>query len=268
MPVEEDNLLKRHDHAVRLPSFEGPLDLLLFLIRRHEIDIYDIPIETVLKQYLEVLRKMEHQQPEVAGEFFVMAATLMQIKSRLLLPKDQQPEETPDEGEDDANLDPRWELVQQLLAYRKFKDAASNLEALIEIASHAVPRLVTSAEADQPARPLRPSDRIELWNAFNLVLRRLAERITVGEIEAELVTVSECMENILRRLQTAPSFRFSELFEQGRPRSQAHLIATFLAVLEMTRLKHIVIEQESNFSDIRCTRRPVEEPSAPPTAEP
>ncbi|MFP4281334.1 MAG: segregation and condensation protein A, partial [Opitutales bacterium] len=161
MSASNEGLLKHQDYAVRLPSFEGPLDLLLFLIRRHEIDIYDIPIETVLKQYLTVLRGLEAQQPEVAGEFFVMAATLMQIKSRLLLPKDRQPvEDEGDEGEE-ANLDPRWELVRQLLAYRKFKDAAAELERLSETAGHAVPRAVQERPEDRLQRPLRPTDRME-----------------------------------------------------------------------------------------------------------
>jgi segregation and condensation protein A len=254
MATAEDSLLKHHDHAVRLPAFEGPLDLLLFLIRRHEIDIYDIPIETVLKQYLAVLRGIEKQQPEVAGEFFVMAATLMQIKSRMLLPPDRQPVVTEDEGDEDAALDPRWELVQQLLAYRRFKDAAHELERLVEMASQALPRHVLEDPADRAPRPLRQADRLELWNAFNAVLRRLAERLTVGEIDDEVVTVAECMNDILRRLRTSERFRFSELFADGRPRSQSHLISSFLAVLELTRLKHLALQQTENFGDIECLR--------------
>ncbi len=269
MAATDDQLIKHHDYSVQLASFEGPLDLLLFLIRRNEIDIYDIPIETVLKQYLGVLRNLEQQQPEVAGEFFVMAATLMQIKSRMLLPRDQRPVETDDGHNDDATLDPRWELVQQLLAYRKFKDAAKNLEHLIEAASHTIPRVVTDLAADRPQRPLRSSDRIEVWNTFNLVLRRLAERITVGEIEDEVVTVAECMQVILQRLNRGEvQFRFSELFPESRPRSQSHLIATFLAVLELTRLKKLTIEQEDNFSDIVCYHRPPDDPDSPTTDSP
>ena len=276
MATAEDSLLKHHDHAVRLPAFEGPLDLLLFLIRRNEIDIYDIPIETVLKQYLEVLRGMEKQQPEVAGEFFVMAATLMQIKSRLLLPPDRQPVETEEEGEEDAALDPRWELVQQLLAYRKFKDAANELEKLIEMASLSLPRAVIEDAADRAPRPLRHADRLEVWNAFNAVLRRLAERIVVGEIDDEIVTIAECMDFILRRLRTTERFRFSELFADGRPRSHSHLISSFLAILELTRLKHLAIRQTENFSDIECLRvsptepapRQVSEETEPPEGDP
>jgi len=112
------------DYRIKLPVFEGPLDLLLFLIRKNELDIYAIPIDTVTRQYLEVIYAMKELQLEVAGEFFVMAATLMEIKSRMLLPRHQQAVD-PNAEEDD--LDPRWELVHQLLQYKKFKEASSQL---------------------------------------------------------------------------------------------------------------------------------------------
>lgn len=255
MPASEDTLVRSYDHPIQLPAFEGPLDLLLFLIRKNEVDIYDIPVEKVLQQYLLVLRGMERLQLEVAGEFFVMAATLMYIKSRLLLPKEQQPlsEDNPEE-----DVDPRWELVQQLLEYRKFKDASEGLEDLIERAQNALPRNYYAPAEEKPVRPLRPTDRIELWNTFNQVLRRLAEKIVVGQIHDEVVTVSDRMEAILKRLQTQATFTFSELFEDGVPRSLPYLISTFLALLELTRLKHLTLEQESNFSDIRCRRATAE----------
>lgn len=256
MSTTDDNLVRSYDHPIRLPIFEGPLDLLLFLIRKNEVDIYDIPVEKVLKQYLEVLRGMEKLQLEVAGEFFVMAATLMYIKSRMLLPKEQQ---TTEEESPEEEVDPRWELVQQLLEYRKFKDAATDLEILIETAQNALPREYYAAPEEVPQRPLKPSDRIELWNTFNQVLRRLADKIVIGQIQDEVVTVAERMELILRRLRTSSTFLFSELFEDGAPRSLPHLISTFLAILELTRLKQITLEQETNFADIRCIKRTDEE---------
>lgn len=252
MAVEEDSLVRQYEHNIKLPVFEGPLDLLLFLIRKNEIDIYDIPIEKVLQQYLAVLRGMERLQLEVAGEFFVMAATLIYIKSRVLLPKEKQPEEEENEEEE---VDPRWELVQQLLEYRKFKDAAASMEDLIEQAQNQIPREYFQPREEPNTRPLRPTDRIELWNVFNHVLRRLAEKIVVGEIHDETVTVSDRMEFILKRLGTTRTFYFSELFEDGTPRSVPHLIATFLAILELTRLKHLLLEQADNFADILCNRR-------------
>ena len=117
------------EFPVKLTVFEGPLDLLIFLIRKNEIDIYDIPMEVVTRQYIDYLETMDHLNLEVAGDFFVMASTLMYIKSRMLLPPREQP---PEEEVDEQNLDPRWELVQQLLEYRRYKSLAGNLEDRIE----------------------------------------------------------------------------------------------------------------------------------------
>ena len=250
------------DYRIKLPVFEGPLDLLLFLLRKNELDIYDIPISTVTKQYLEVIYALKELQVEVAGEFFVMAATLMEIKSRMLLPKHQQAVD-PNAEEDD--LDPRWELVHQLLQYKKFKEAAGNLGQMSLDAQNQHGR-VGSAFAPASERPLKPVDRIDLWNSFNLVLRRLAEKLVVGDIHAEQVTVSDQMEYILDRIKTAKSFVFSALFP-GKI-SLRRLVATFLAVLELTRLKKLRLEQTEAFSDILCTaveENPLETPADPTT---
>jgi segregation and condensation protein A len=235
------------DYRIKLPVFEGPLDLLLFLIRKNELDIYDIPIDTVTRQYLEVIYAMKDLSLEVAGEFFVMAATLMEIKSRMLLPKHQQAVD-PNAGEDD--LDPRWELVHQLLQYKKFKEAAGNLGQMSLDAQNMMAR-PGSAFAPVSERPLRHVDRIDLWNSFNLVLRRLAEKLVVGEIHAEQVTVADQMEYILERIKTQKSFVFSQLFP-GKI-SLRRLVATFLAVLELTRLAKLRLEQDAAFTDIVCT---------------
>lgn len=245
----EEALIPNNDLAVRLPAFEGPLDLLLYLIRRNEVDIYDIPIETVTRQYIDILGSMEELDLEIAGEFFVMAATLMYIKSRLLLPKKEQGN---NEDIEDESIDPRWELVQQLLEYKKFKEAAAEIEALILNSNEKIPRLGPREALEAIERPLQPVDRIELWNTFNLVLRRLAERITEGEIHAEQVTVADRMEFILLRLQNHKHFLFSELFETNT--SLNTIVATFLAVLELTRLGQMHIVQDKAFADIRCTR--------------
>lgn len=238
------------DHPIRLPIFEGPLDLLLFLIRKNEIDIYDIPVETVTRQYLEVLYNMEKLSLEVAGEFFVMAATLMHIKSRMLLPKNEQLVEGDGEEED---VDPRWELVQQLLEYKKFKEAAVSIGGLMDDAAKYLPRHFVVVKEEKEIRPLKPTDKIELWNVFNQVLRRLADRITVGEIHDEIVTVADRMEFVLETLKTRRSFLFSDLFKD-ETYSFSTLVATFLAILELTRLKKLTVEQEEAFEDIRCDR--------------
>jgi segregation and condensation protein A len=247
------------DYRIKLPVFEGPLDLLLFLIRKSELDIYDIPITTVTKQYLEVIYAMKELQIEVAGEFFVMAATLMEIKSRMLLPKHQQ---AIDPNADDDDLDPRWELVHQLIQYKKFKEAAGTLGQMSLDAQNMLPR-PASAFAPASERPLKHADRIEVWNTFNLVLRRLAEKLVVGEIHAEQVTVADQMEYLLERIKTQKSFVFSQLFSEKI--TLRRLVATFLAVLELTRLKKLRIAQDEAFTDIVCTA--VEEDPLPETME-
>lgn len=243
----EEALVPSNDFAIRLPAFEGPLDLLLYLIRRNEVDIYDIPIQKVTQQYIEVLGSMEKLDLEVAGEFFVMASTLMYIKSRMLLPKKDQGS---NEDVEDEDIDPRWELVQQLLEYKKFKEAAAQIEELILNSNDLIARIGPKEALEAIERPLKPMDRVDLWNTFNQVLRRLAERITEGEINAEQVTVSDRMEFILTRIQHERNFKFSSLFESTTTLST--IVATFLAVLELTRLGKILIQQDTAFADIHC----------------
>jgi segregation and condensation protein A len=235
------------DYRIKLQVFEGPLDLLLFLIRKNELDIYDIPIESVTKQYIEVLRTMQQLDLEVAGEFFVMAATLMEIKSRMLLPKGLH---AVDPNAEDEGIDPRWELVHQLLQYKKFKEASAKLNELVTLRQDLMERYVSNL-GDASDRPLKNVDRIELWNSFNIVLRRLAEKLVVGEIQDEQVTVADQMEYLLTRIQTEKSFVFSDLFP-GKVTLRL-LVATFLAVLELTRLKKLSLQQDEAFSDIRCS---------------
>lgn len=235
------------DYRIKLQVFEGPLDLLLFLIRKNELDIYDIPIESVTRQYIDALHTMRQLDLDVAGEFFVMAATLMEIKSRMLLPKGQH---AVDPNAEDEEVDPRWELVHQLLQYKKFKEAAATLRELAETRQNLMERYVSGLSADAADRPLRAVDRIELWNAFNMVLRRLAEKLVVGEIHDDVVTVADQMEWLLVRSQTEKSFVFSNLFPHGV--SLRKLVATFLAVLELTRLNKLRLRQDEAYADIVC----------------
>ncbi len=234
------------DLRIKLPVFEGPLDLLLFLIRKNELDIYDIPIATVTRQYIDVLRSMRDLDLEIAGEFFVMAASLMEIKSRMLLPRGQA---AVGESEDDDPLDPRWELVHQLLQYKKFKEAAAKLDELASFQRDMLARHVVEVVITENERPLKPVDRIELWNAFNIVLRRLAEKLVVGEIKGEEVTVSDKMEELLLLVQTRKKFLFTDLFED-RAVTVRVLVATFIAVLELTRLKKLRVRQDEAYGDI------------------
>jgi segregation and condensation protein A len=253
------------DYRIKLPVFEGPLDLLLFLIRKNEIDIYDIPIESVTRQYIDVLRNMKELDLEIAGDFFVMAATLMEIKSRMLLPKGQHAVDP--NAEDDDPIDPRYELVHQLLQYKKFKEAARELQELATFQDNKLPRLVTEEKPGEEDRPLKPVDRIDLWNAFNLVLRRLAEKLVVGEIQDEQVTVSDQMEAILEKLRTEKTFLFTSLLP-GRIELRM-LVASFLAVLELARLGKLRVRQDDAFTDIICTaRETAANPETSPATEP
>jgi len=259
-PSPRDGLLPPEDWTVQLSAFEGPLDLLLFLLKRHEVDIYDIPIAEVTTQYLGFLRAAQERQLEVAGEFFVLAATLMRIKSRALLPV----EELKSEGEDgeDNTADPRWELVQQLIEYQRFKDASSELGDRIAEASLSLPRQVHVPKEEIAERPLKPLDRLDLWQVFNKVLQRLSDRIVVGEVHDEAVTVASRMTIVLERLTTQPRLSlFALLDEPGVSVSAA--VATFLALLELTRLQQVALTQTSDFDDIEILQR--EPPS--PTSE-
>ena len=256
------------DYRIKLQVFEGPLDLLLFLIRKNELDIYDIPIESVTHQYIDALHAMQQLDLDVAGEFFVMAATLMEIKSRMLLPKGQH---AVDPNAEDEEVDPRWELVHQLLQYKKFKDAAAKLAELSETRQNLLARHVSSLSSEQIDRPLKGVDRIELWNTFNIVLRRLAEKLVVGEIHDEMVTVADQMEWLLERSRLSPSFVFSQLFPEGV--TLRRLVATFLAMLELTRLRKLRIRQDEAFADIVAeavvedpiVQNPLETLTIPPT---
>ena len=242
------NVVPDSDYRIKLRVFEGPLDLLLFLIRKNELDIYDIPIESVTRQYIEALRAMQQLDLDLAGEFFVMAATLMEIKSRMLLPKGQH---AIDPNADDEEIDPRWDLVHQLLQYKKFREAAAKLGELAALRQDLMERHVSSLAGDPLDRPLKSVDRIELWNAFNIVLRRLAEKLLVGEIHDEQVTVADRMEYLLERMKTEKSFLFSELLTEKV--TLRMLVSTFLAVLELTRLRRLRLRQDEAFADIVCT---------------
>ena len=235
-----------NDLAIKLKVFEGPLDLLIFLIRKNEIDIYDIPMETVTNQYIDYLHNMEKLNLEIAGDFFVMASTLMYIKSRMLLPpREQVIDDTPEDEQD-----PRWELVQQLLEYRRYKELANEIEKKIDERNRLIDRKVKHHQSSETSRPLEKIDRIDLWNIINQVYLRLAEKMNFGEIDDEPVTVADRMEYILKRMRTTKQFFFSELFENYA--SLITIVTTFLAMLELTRLRKLNLRQPESFADIEC----------------
>lgn len=244
----QDALLPAFEMNVKLNVFEGPLDLLLFLIRKNEIDIYDIPIAEVTSQYMGVLRAMKNLSLEVAGEFFVMAATLMYIKSRMLLPSDERPVQTSDEDED-SDIDPRWQLVEQLLEYKKIKQASLAIGDMIDNRQNFGERRVFDKDMVKSERPLCRSDKIEMWTTFNLILRRLAEKLMEGTITGENVTIADRMEYILSIKEK--SFTFTSLFK-GEKTALQTIIATFLALLELTRMRRLRLTQNVAFDEIFC----------------
>ena len=238
-------------YKVKLDVFEGPLDLLLYLVRKDEVDIYDIEIGRITRQYLEYLGEMESVDVEIGGEFIVMAANLLYIKSRTLLPVDLQgPVE--EEGEDE---DPRWELIRQLIEYKKFKEAAGDLRDREEFAAKLFGRTPSAPAVDGGATLLAGEvGTLDLIAAFQRVLARIEkQKGAAREIEADRFTVSEKIEYVLKILPEKEGLKFEELFAGQTTRSE--VVATFLALLELVRLRHVHVEQEGPFGEMMLRRR-------------
>jgi segregation and condensation protein A len=232
------------DYKVRLEIFEGPLDLLLYLIKRDEIDIYDISIERITRQYLEYLQAFKELNVDLAGEFVVMAANLIYLKSRSLLPVDQQPPD--EEAEED---DPRWDLIRQLIEYKKFKEAAAQLHVR-ELEQERIFSRDGGSAATISAAPLRLGEVgiFQLINAFQNVIKRVETREDLREIFGEHFTVSDKIEIILHRVAGGVRLRFSDLF--GTIASRVEIVVTFLALLELIRLKQVRATQANPFDEI------------------
>ncbi len=233
-------------YKVHLEIFEGPLDLLLYLIKREELDIYNIPINRITEQYLETLNLMELLDLEVAGEFLVMAATLMQIKSKLLLPPD------PEAAAEEEEMDPRAELVRRLLEYKAFKEAAERLRGFEGQRSAVFTRLAAAPEIDGGGdSPFFEVSLFDLISAFSKVLKGLP-KTSVHEVVKDEFTVADKVHEIFHRLMKEPVIYFSALFKAARNKSE--LITTFLALLELIRLREIRITQGDHFGEIEISR--------------
>jgi segregation and condensation protein A len=231
------------EYKVRLEIFEGPLDLLLYLIKRDEIDIYEISLERITKQYLEYLQAFKELNIDVAGEFVVMAANLIYLKSRSLLPADQQPPE-----EDVEEYDPRWDLIRQLIEYKKFKEAASQLQARELEQERIFARVGDGVASEAAPLSLGEVGIFQLINAFQNVLKRLDAKEDLREMFGEHFTVSDKIEWILEQTASGAPLRFSELFR--RVASRVEIVVTFLALLELIRLKQVRVEQPDIFEEI------------------
>ena len=235
------------EYRVQLDVFEGPLDLLLYLIKKDEVDVYDIPIERITGQYLEYLGLMRMLDLNIAGEFLVMAATLMMIKSRMLLPAEERTElEEEEEG------DPRWDLVRQLVEYKKFKDAAIYLEGMEEQRENVFAREGGSVQLDDPGDiEMQDVSIFDLITAFNEALRHVREE-NLTEIFADRFTVAEKTDQLVALLGAEPAVSLTALF-QGMT-SRGEMVCTFLALLELIKLRQVRARQAGAFGEIVLTR--------------
>ena len=230
------------DYKVQLDIFEGPLDLLLHLIRTQEIDIYDIPIASITDQYLQYLQIMRDLSISVAGEFLYMAATLIYIKSRMLLPPD------PTAGSEESE-DPRQELVQQLLEHEKFKNAAQLLYERETVELSVWPRGENEFENEE--QEMVSANVFDLLKTFHSIMERYKDQIVL-EVEREGITLDQKIDEIRRLLLVQREFLFSMFFE--RRLSRIHLVVTFLALLELVKRQELRLYQKGMFEDIRIVR--------------
>ena len=235
------------EYKVNLDVFEGPLDLLLYLIRREELDIYDIPIEHITAEYMKFIEDARRLNLDIAGEFIVMAATLMVIKSRMLLPVTRRVAE---DGDEDW-VDPRLDLVRQLVEYKKFKDAAARLGTMEALAAESFeygggrPKFEKTAADARGA--LANLDLYDLLSAFQDVLARASE-VPRGELKGARFSVPEKMDYVLERVQTDGQVSFETLFAEDAPKGE--IIVTFLALLELLRQHRVIVYQNAAFHEI------------------
>jgi segregation and condensation protein A len=232
--------------TVKLERFEGPLDLLLHLIKRDEIDIYDIPIAHITSQYLAYLELMRSLDLEIAGEFLVMAATLMRIKAKMLLP-------LPAAGEEEDEGDPREELVQRLIEYRQFKEAANTLKLREEERRQLFERGMVPSEDEAGPRPLAPATLYDLLDALNRVLARVPHEVPTYAVEGEQYDLEEKIAQLGRVLAERRQVSFIDLLASCRAR--AEMIVTFIALLEMIKLGDARVVQAEPFGDITILAR-------------
>ncbi len=235
------------NYKVKLEYFEGPLDLLLYLIKKNDIDIKDIPISTITEQYMEYIEMMKMLDLDIIGDFLVMAATLIQIKSRMLLP--------PDPVENQEVIDPRDELAQRLSEYQKFKEIAELLREKEGHRQDFFSRIVDMEKMKQIKEDSKEialeANLFDLINALSDALKRLPEEV-IHEIVREEYTVEQKIHDVLHLMLDRPSIILKDLFQKAR--TKIEVIVTFLAILELIRLKEIKAVQKRIFDDIEICR--------------
>jgi segregation and condensation protein A len=258
LPDEGGELLR-----INLDQFEGPFEVLLYLIRAQEIDIFDIPIKKITAQYLGFLEQLRGQNLDIASEFIVMAATLIQIKSRMILPLDV-PEEEEEEIEEE---DPRLELVEKLLEYRRFRDLARALGDRGEVAAEWYGRRVKlnlEPMGDDDEEDYIEVDINDLYTAIRAMLRFVLAP-PVHEVQGEGASVDEKIGRIENCLEERESVTWSELLSECR--SRVEVVCCLLAILELCRMRRIRAHQHRLFGEIRLFARPVEEHETPPSPD-
>ncbi len=234
----------RDDYTFRLEGFEGPLDLLLHLIQKNELDIFNIPIALITEQYLEYLQLMKVLNLDIAGEYLLMASTLLHIKSKLLLPKSL-------EGEEEEEEDPRAELLRRLLEYQKYKQAAVELEKRPLLDRDVVIRLVAQEPEPEPEEERIEVNLFELLEAFRKVLGRVKPE-TFHQVVLEHISVEDKIQEILTLLERENrSMAFHRLFPEKA--SRRVVVITLLAILELVKMKRIRIFQLAPFETIRIS---------------
>jgi segregation and condensation protein A len=257
VPEGMESVLPEDAPRITLPLFEGPLDLLLYLIKRDRIDIHDIQVAAITHQYMEYLELMQSLNLDVAGEFMVMAATLIHIKSKMLVPV----EPTEAEG-DEEYVDPREELVQRLLEFQRYKEAAGILhqQAQIRAATWTRPDAVLP-RFDDAGEEMLEAGLYDLIAAFKELLDR-RKALLAHEVETEGPPVEERMDELLAMIREGESLEFLELFASLG--TKAEMIVTFLALLELIRLKRVRVYQRGMFGSIRVFRPIGPQAEAPP----
>ncbi len=246
-PSVQPTIIDRGEsHEVRLADFEGPLDLLLHLIRKEQVDIYDIPIALITTRYLEYIELMQDLNINLAGEFLEMAATLIYIKSRMLLPPEPGPE-----GDEAVVEDPRQELVERLLEYEQFKNAAQVLYTREQIET-GVMTADRIREVVPPEEELLSVSLFDLIAAYKHVLRQLDER-AILQLERENVTVAEKIAQVREMLEQKKKLRFTDLVRLSPART--HVVVLMLALLELARMRDVRLRQDGLFSEIWIIRK-------------
>jgi segregation and condensation protein A len=243
-------------YNVKIEAFEGPLDLLLHLINRLEIDIYDIPVAKITEQYLMYIHAMKEVQLDIASEYLVMAATLLAIKSKMLLPKHE--EELNDEFDFEHEEDPRNELVERLIEYKKFKEAASDLKTLEQ--ERGLMYTKPPSDLTEYAKEIRNENTdldislYDMLGAFQKLLRRKKlQKPMSAKIARQEISIEKRMDEIIGFLKTSGKRQsFNDLFPDS---DREHIVVTFLAILELIKRKEIDVQQEQNFAEIYMTAR-------------